>query len=170
MLISSLSINEFLYGQCQRSKRAIFWKGALSFLDKRASQCCPARCLCWDQRSCIRAAACARRSGRSLLGRSPSPSDLPVLEVLVLERPNGVRGLSRFDVASFRFHTRRSIAVSAIHAAPAWGYAPWALGWPPGVPPGLGLPPTSYKTPPENISDQKSRGVSANVVYAIGGT
>ena len=55
-----------------------------------------------------------------------------VLEVLALERPNGVRSLSRFDVASFHF---RGDAVSATRAAPAWGLR----SGPPG--PGRPLPP-----------------------------
>jgi len=70
-----------------------------------------------------------------------------------------VRWFPAIQFCAVSFSQRRSTAVSATRAAPAWG-----LGspgpWPPATPHGQPPTPYLYKTPPKNISDPKNSRVT----------
>ena len=133
---------------------AIFWKGRCVFWSARLS-CCPARCLCWDQRSCIRVAACARRSGRSLLAHArQAPLIRPCLRCSCSSDPTAF-GVSRVSIlrccakfaAALSSVIAGSAAISKVVAA-AGERLDRRGAW-------TGLPPVSLLIPLKNIFDPK---------------
>src|SRR6516225_9918715 len=91
-----------------------------------------------------------------MLASWPWPLELELLEPALF---NDARGFLAFRFCAVSFSRRRSTAVSATRAAPAWG-----LGspgpWPPRTPHGQAPTPYLYKTPPKNISDPKNSRVT----------
>src|SRR5262245_18122221 len=72
------------------------------------------------------------------------------------EQSNGARGFSRFAVSQVHLCARRSIVPRGGERARSRQHA-LGLGWPGGTPHGQGPPPSSYKTPPKNLYDPKTR-------------
>ena len=122
--------------------------------DKRASQCCPARCLCWDQRSCIRVAPCARRSGRSLLGHAGQAPLIRPCSRCSCSSAQRRSGFLAFRCCVVSFSRRRGERHARSASVRLRALGP---GWPPPGTPGLALPPLLLNTRAKNLYDLKSR-------------